>query len=130
MRKHVLLFVLNRNRLLRVWGSQTRNRKPFLFHFTSPCCLPSADIFIELQIKQPSFSSPNGLVWCWRGKEIRSTPPAASLGSLALKEEGQEFCSSWTQETLNPSGLSLNLERELELKINPSAAGQAQQVGQ
>ena len=56
-----------------------------------------------------------------------SSSPAARLGSLA-QEEAHEFCSPWTQETLNPSGLSLNLERELGLKINSSDAGQAQQV--
>lgn len=40
-------------------------------------------------------------------REIVSTPPAASLRRLAQKEEGQEFCSPWTQEALNPRDLNL-----------------------
>lgn len=61
-------------------------------------------------------------------REIVSTPPAASLRRLAQKEEVQEFCSPWTQEALNPRDLNLHWERELGLKINSSAAEQAQQA--
>lgn len=46
-----------------------------------------------------------------------STPPAASLERLAQKEEGHEFCSPWAQDTLNPSSLSLNWERELGMGV-------------
>lgn len=77
-------------------------------------------------MQQLSFSSPGSLVWCWEGEKsgalLRPRP-----GQVSTREEDHEFCSPWTQKTLT-SGLSLHWERELGLKINSSAAGQAQKA--
>lgn len=54
-----------------------------------------------------------------------STPVAASPRSLAPMGEGHEFCSPWTQETLNPKWPESKLGDGIGLKINSSAAGQA-----